>query len=59
MFEQAVGPAAHRARFIGMIPQKRAGTPDEAANLILFLASDKSPFVTGEIVSIDGGYSAA
>jgi NAD(P)-dependent dehydrogenase (short-subunit alcohol dehydrogenase family) len=59
MFERAVGPAAHRARFIGMIPQKRAGTPDEAANLIFFLASDKSPFVTGEIVSIDGGYSAA
>ncbi|HEX4507584.1 MAG TPA: SDR family oxidoreductase [Alphaproteobacteria bacterium] len=59
MFERAVGPAAHRARFIGMIPQKRAGTPEEAANLIVFLASDKSPFVTGEIVSIDGGYSAA
>jgi NAD(P)-dependent dehydrogenase (short-subunit alcohol dehydrogenase family) len=58
MFERAVGPAAHRARFIRMIPQKRAGTPEEAANLILFLASDKSPFITGEIVTIDGGYSA-
>jgi NAD(P)-dependent dehydrogenase (short-subunit alcohol dehydrogenase family) len=59
MFERAVGPAAHRERFIGMIPQKRAGTPEEAANLIVFLASDKSPFVTGEIVTIDGGFSAA
>lgn len=59
MFERAVGTAAERSRFIGMIPQKRAGTPEEAANLILFLASDKSPFVTGEIVTIDGGYSAA
>jgi NAD(P)-dependent dehydrogenase (short-subunit alcohol dehydrogenase family) len=59
MFERAVGPAAHRARFIGMIPQKRAGRPEEAANLILFLASEKSPFVTGEIVTIDGGFSAA
>jgi len=58
MFERAVGPAAHRARFIGMIPQKRAGRPEEAANLIVFLASDKSPFVTGEIVTIDGGFSA-
>jgi len=58
MFERAVGPAAHRARFIGMIPQKRAGAPEEAANLIVFLASDKSPFVTGEIVTIDGGYAA-
>jgi len=59
MFERAVGPAAHRERFIGLIPQKRAGRPEEAANLILFLASDKSPFVTGEIVTIDGGFSAA
>jgi NAD(P)-dependent dehydrogenase (short-subunit alcohol dehydrogenase family) len=59
MFERAVGPAAHRERFIGLIPQKRAGTPEEAANLIVFLASDKSPFVTGEIVTIDGGFSAA
>jgi NAD(P)-dependent dehydrogenase (short-subunit alcohol dehydrogenase family) len=59
MFERSVGTAADRARFIGMIPQKRAGTPEEAANLILFLASDKSPFVTGEIVTIDGGFSAA
>jgi len=58
MFERAVGPAAHRARFIGMIPQKRAGRPEEAANLIVFLASDKSPFVTGEIVTIDGGFAA-
>jgi NAD(P)-dependent dehydrogenase (short-subunit alcohol dehydrogenase family) len=58
MFERAVGTAADRGRFIGMIPQKRAGTPEEAANLIVFLASDKSPFVTGEIVTIDGGFAA-
>jgi NAD(P)-dependent dehydrogenase (short-subunit alcohol dehydrogenase family) len=59
MFERAVGPSIHRERFIGMIPQKRAGNAQEVANLILFLASDKSPFVTGEIVTIDGGFSAA
>ena len=59
MFERAVGPAAHRDRFIGLVPQKRAGRPEEAANLIVFLASDKSPFVTGEIVTIDGGFAAA
>jgi NAD(P)-dependent dehydrogenase (short-subunit alcohol dehydrogenase family) len=58
MFERAVGTARDRERFIGMIPQKRAGTPEEAANLIVFLASDKSPFVTGEIVTIDGGFAA-
>jgi NAD(P)-dependent dehydrogenase (short-subunit alcohol dehydrogenase family) len=40
------------------VPLKRAGAPDEIARTIVFLASDKASFVTGQIVSVDGGRSA-
>ncbi len=36
----------------------RAGTADEVASLVAWLLSDESGFVTGEIVSIDGGATA-
>jgi len=58
MFDRVTVTEEGRAYFVGMIPQKRMGTPAETANLIVFLASDKSPFITGEIVTIDGGFAA-
>jgi NAD(P)-dependent dehydrogenase (short-subunit alcohol dehydrogenase family) len=39
-------------------PQKRIGAPKEVAELIKFLGSDKSPYINGEIVTIDGGVGA-
>jgi NAD(P)-dependent dehydrogenase (short-subunit alcohol dehydrogenase family) len=41
------------------IPQHRMAEPEEIANMILFLASDESSFVTGSIMDIDGGQLAA
>ena len=38
-------------------PIGRLGNPDEVAALVLFLLSDRSTFVTGESVLIDGGYA--
>jgi NAD(P)-dependent dehydrogenase (short-subunit alcohol dehydrogenase family) len=58
MFDRFAGKGGAGDQFIAMIPQRRAGTPEEAANLIVFLASDKAPYVTGEIVTIDGGFAA-
>src|SRR5690242_15563736 len=43
---------------IGQTPMGRAGTPDEIANGVVFLASDEASFVTGSELVIDGGYLA-
>lgn len=39
-------------------PIGRLGTPDDIANVVLFLASDKASFMTGENVTVDGGFMA-
>lgn len=41
-----------------MIPMQRPGTPEECADLVLFLASDASRYITGVEIPIDGGYSS-
>lgn len=38
-----------------MIPLKRIGKTEDIANLALFLASDKSDYITGQVISVDGG----
>ncbi len=37
------------------IPLRRTGTPDEMANMIVFLASDAASYVTGQTIAVDGG----
>lgn len=39
-------------------PIQRIGTPEEVANVIWFLCSDESSFMTGSLVPVDGGYTA-
>jgi len=42
-------------KILSLIPMGRAGTPEELAGPILFLASDLSTFITGEIINVNGG----
>lgn len=41
---------------IKRVPLKRAADPDEIAKVVLFLASDLSSYVNGEVISVTGGY---
>lgn len=48
----------HLKPMIGITPLKRAGKPEEIADLVFFLAGEASSFITGEDFVIDGGFTA-
>lgn len=56
--EVAIGvPEQMRRAFTAFCPLGRAGTPEEAANAILFMASPLSDYITGEVLRVTGGLS--
>ena len=40
---------------IKTIPMKKIGEPKEIANLVLFLSSNLSNYITGQVINVDGG----
>ena len=58
MIDAAKNPDRLRQGLSAASPLGRMGTPEEIANLILFLASDESRFITGAEMAIDGGLTA-
>jgi NAD(P)-dependent dehydrogenase (short-subunit alcohol dehydrogenase family) len=51
--------AERKAAFLAGVPLKRAGTPEEMADAIVFVASPRSGFMTGEVIRINGGRTAS
>lgn len=43
----------------GLVPMKRAGTAQEVADLVGFLASERAGYISGQIIAIDGGMTRA
>jgi NAD(P)-dependent dehydrogenase (short-subunit alcohol dehydrogenase family) len=59
MLERFVGGSEEgKAGFLSTIPARRAATPEEIAQTIVFLASDKARYLTGQSIAVDGGYTA-
>ncbi len=48
-------PKEYLDTIIAMIPKKGLGKPSDVANLVLFLASDLSDYITGQVIQVDGG----
>jgi NAD(P)-dependent dehydrogenase (short-subunit alcohol dehydrogenase family) len=55
MLDRFTGTAERKAALMSSVPLGRLGEPEEIAQAILFLASDAASFMTGQIVTVDGG----
>jgi NAD(P)-dependent dehydrogenase (short-subunit alcohol dehydrogenase family) len=53
------GPAAVEAQYTALIPMRRIGQPEEAAEAAVWLCSDAASYVTGHSMIVDGGMTAA
>lgn len=59
MLDRITGSESGKAAMLATVPLKRAGTPAEIADAIVFVASDKASFMTGEVLRVNGGRTAA
>jgi NAD(P)-dependent dehydrogenase (short-subunit alcohol dehydrogenase family) len=53
------GPAGVEAQYTGLIPMRRIGRPEEAAEAAVWLCSEAASYVTGHSMIVDGGMTAA
>jgi len=59
MLNRFTGTAERKAALAAGVPLKRVGTPEEIADAIAFVASDKASFITGQIIRVNGGKTAS
>jgi len=59
LLDRFAGSAERKAGLVAGVPLKRLGKPEEIADAIVFLASGKSAFITGQIVNVNGGKTAS
>lgn len=58
MLTRLTGSSERKAAMLSSVPLKRAGTPGEIAEAIVFVGSDKAGYMTGEILRVNGGRTA-
>jgi NAD(P)-dependent dehydrogenase (short-subunit alcohol dehydrogenase family) len=58
MLDRLAGTPERKAEFFAAVPMRRGGTPEEIADAIVFLASSKATYITGQIVRVNGGKTA-
>jgi 3-oxoacyl-[acyl-carrier protein] reductase len=54
---EGVAPEKIHERWAAAVPLRRLGQPEEFANLVVFLASERASYITGVSVAVDGGYA--
>jgi NAD(P)-dependent dehydrogenase (short-subunit alcohol dehydrogenase family) len=59
LLDRFAGTSAKKAALATTVPMGRLGLSEEVAKAIVFLASDEAPFITGHILSVDGGKTAS
>jgi NAD(P)-dependent dehydrogenase (short-subunit alcohol dehydrogenase family) len=59
MLTRLTGTEERKAAFYAAVPMKRGGKPEEIAEAILFVASDKASYMTGQIIRLNGGKTAS
>lgn len=53
---EGVSPKQIQDRWCAMIPMRRLGQPEEFADLVVFLASERASYITGVSIAVDGGF---
>jgi NAD(P)-dependent dehydrogenase (short-subunit alcohol dehydrogenase family) len=55
MLKRFSGTDERKAGLVAGVPLKRVGRPEEIAQTIVFVASDKASYITGASIAVDGG----
>jgi NAD(P)-dependent dehydrogenase (short-subunit alcohol dehydrogenase family) len=59
MLDRLTGSPAKKAAFYAAVPLKRGARPEEIAEAITFVASERASFITGQIIRVNGGKTAS
>ena len=59
MLDRLTGSAEKKAAFYAAVPLKRGALPTEIADAVVFVASGKAAYITGQVIRVNGGKTAS